>query len=393
MIKNCKKRKVVILGSTGNLGAQALQVVRNYPEYFSVYGLTGGQNDVTLKKQVKESGAVHALLEKTDGMDAVCALIEDPAVDVVIHTIGGIAGLLPAWTAVRAGKIVLLANKECLVCAGSLIMKEAARSGAQIIPLDSELSAIRNCLRGMPSEMVQELILTCSGGPFWGKPTAVVTKNSVLHHPTWKMGARISVDSATLMNKGFEILETAALFDVPLERIRVLIHPQSVVHGMVTFTTGETRAVLAPPDMRVPILAALTEVAGVPLVHTDFKKLPAYPLLQFEETENISCPALDLARSAGKKGGTLPAVLCAADESGVQAFLSDQIPFSAILPFVEKTCATHLKNGFVADPSLDTLLHTLYDHRCYSGSRQKHAYAPQQTDNRNCGTAVTGANV
>lgn len=389
-----KKLRIVILGSTGTLGSQALSVVARYRNFFEIYGLTGGKNFKKLSAQAKESGASHALLEEKDGIKAVCDLVEDPQTDVVIHTIGGVAGLLPAWSAVHTGKILLLANKESLVCAGPLLMREAARSGARIIPLDSELSAIHNCLRGVDPELVGELILTCSGGPFWTNQSALqnATKTAVLNHPTWKMGQRISVDSATLMNKGFELIEAKVLFNLPLECIRVLMHPQSVVHGMVTLTTGETRALLAPPDMSVPILSALTEIVGQSLSQK-FMPLEAYPVLQFQEPRDDLFPALQLARTMARKGGTLPAVLCAADEQAVNAFLSDELPFSGIVPFVEEACTAHGANGFIAEPTFENILHILYEYRSHSGGRQKYASAQRQNHNRDRRPATTRTHV
>lgn len=380
-MKQSRKYRVVIVGSTGHLGSQAFSVVQRYPQYFELYGLVGGKNKHELAQQTKKSFPTHSILAERDGMQTICDLIEDPKTDIVIHAMGGITGLLPAWSAVRSGKTLLLANKESLVCAGALLLEEAKRSGARIIPLDSELSALRNCLHGIDRSLIGEVILTCSGGPFWGKSPRAMTKakkETVLRHPTWTMGTRISVDSATLMNKGFEIIETHVLFDLPLNQIRVLIHPQSVVHAMVTLKTGETRALLAPPDMTIPILAALMEVVGVVLPN-DFLSLPAYPSLSFHEPDHTLFPAINIAREAAEKGGTLPAILCTADEVAVDSFLTGKLDFSGIVPMVKDACTLHASQGFMKKPTFEHILQTIYDYRSYTSSRPQHPRAQRQT--------------
>jgi len=342
---------LVILGSTGSIGRQTLDVVRALPERFRIIGLAAGENTALLKEQMEEFKPQYYYHSAKKGqtklpnlryisMEEMAAL---PEVDTVVVATPGGAGLKPTLAAVRAGKKVALSNKESLVSAGSIIMEEAAKYNASILPVDSEHSAIWQCLEGEDKKCAK-VVLTASGGPFRGytkKQLEGVTPEQALKHPSWTMGKKVTIDSATLFNKGMEVIEAHWLFGIPYEDIRVLVHPQSIIHSMVEFRDGSTKAQLGVPDMRLPIQYALTynerinnpEIPGI-----DWTKINK---LDFEQPDMEAFPCLKLAIDAGKEGGTATAVLCAADEIAVSLFLSHRIKFNHIAQLIAKTLDKH----------------------------------------------------
>ncbi len=353
---------LVILGSTGSIGRQTLDVVRALPERFRIIGLAAGENTELLKEQMEEFKPQYYYHSAKKGqtklpnlryisMEEMAAL---PEVDTVVVATPGGAGLKPTLAAVRAGKKVALSNKESLVSAGSIIMEEAAKYKASILPVDSEHSAIWQCLEGEDKKCAK-VVLTASGGPFRGytkKQLEGVTPEQALKHPSWTMGKKVTIDSATLFNKGMEVIEAHWLFGIPYEDIRVLVHPQSIIHSMVEFRDGSTKAQLGVPDMRLPIQYALTygqrvnnpEIPGI-----DWTKIDK---LDFEQPDMEAFPCLKLAIDAGKEGGTATAVLCAADEIAVSLFLSHRIKFNHIAQLIAKTLDKH---RIIKQPALEDI--------------------------------------
>ncbi|WP_457630848.1 1-deoxy-D-xylulose-5-phosphate reductoisomerase [Oceanithermus sp.] len=338
-------KRIVILGSTGSIGTQTLDVARW--RGYQVVGLVAGGNLELLLEQVREfqpevvyAAAALDPSQLPAGVQLVGSAAEVAAhrADAVVAAIPGLAGLEPVRAAVRAGRLVALANKESMVAAGDLLWREAREHGASFVPVDSEHSAIFQCLVGEPREGVAELILTASGGPFREGPADLsrVTPEQALAHPRWNMGPKVSIDSATLMNKGLEVLEARALFHVPLERIKVVIHPQSYVHSLVRFRDGQLKAQLGPTDMRLAIQYALSYPKRPP---TPLASEPLPSVLNFEEPDSERFPALSLAYWAGRMGGVAPVVLNAANEVAVSAFLSGRIPFTSITRVVAKLLA------------------------------------------------------
>ncbi|WP_457638298.1 1-deoxy-D-xylulose-5-phosphate reductoisomerase [Oceanithermus sp.] len=335
-------KKIIVLGSTGSIGTQTLDVARW--RGYRVTGLVAGRNIELLLRQVHEfkpevvfaTSAIDAAnLPSGTRLAASAAEVAAADADVVVAAIPGLAGLEPVRAAVRAGHLVALANKESMVAAGDLLWQEASEYGADFIPVDSEHSAIFQCLVGEPRENAAELLLTASGGPFREGPEDLsrVTPEQALAHPRWNMGPKVSIDSATLMNKGLEVLEARALFGVGLEQIKVVIHPQSYVHSMVRFKDGQIKAQLGPTDMRLAIQYALSYPARPP---TPLANEPLPTVLNFAEPDSERFPALSLAYEAGRVGGVAPVVLNAANEVAVNAFLNRQIPFTAITKIVAK---------------------------------------------------------
>lgn len=358
-------KRLAVLGSTGSIGQQTLDVVRALPDRFRIVGLAAGQNLHLLAQQIEEfkpSFVYHegkGKLPHHTGANYKLSSPEDiarhPDVDTVVIATSGKAGLMPTLSAVRAGKNVALANKESLVMAGQIITAEAKKYSARILPVDGEHSAIWQCLNGETTPAAG-LILTASGGPFRNYSLAQLEKVTVeqaLKHPSWKMGRKITIDSATLMNKGLEVIEAHWLFDMPFEKISVLVHPQSIIHSMVEFIDGSVKAQLSYPDMRLPIQYALSYPKRLPnpqLPKLDWDKLVS---LAFEQPDYDSFPCLKLAIEAGKKGGTYPAVLCGADEAAVELFLSRSIKFTDIATLVEQTLVEHKA---VAHPTLEEII-------------------------------------
>ncbi|MBK8481260.1 MAG: 1-deoxy-D-xylulose-5-phosphate reductoisomerase [Proteobacteria bacterium] len=355
-------KRIAILGSTGSIGVSALDVVAAFPEQFEVVALAAGRNVERLAEQVgrfrprlvsvagaDEAERLRALLdyESARGLEIVSgpagpdAVAAHADVEFVLTAMVGAIGLQPTLVAIRRGIEVGIANKEPLVAAGELCTSEARRSGATLLPVDSEHNAIFQCLSGQRRDAVRRLILTCSGGPFRRTPDlGAVTLEQALKHPTWSMGPKITIDSATLMNKGLEVIEAHWLFGLPAEQIDVVIHPQSVIHSMVEYVDGSVLAQLGTPDMRVPIGLALGYPARFPLPipRLDFAQLAQ---LSFEAPDRERFPALDLAYAALRRGGTAPAVLNASNEVAVAAFLAGQLRFVEIAELSARTLDAH----------------------------------------------------
>ncbi|MCU1571629.1 MAG: dxr [Naasia sp.] len=320
-------RRLVLLGSTGSIGTQALDVVRANPDRFEVVGLAAGSDREGLRAQAEEFGVSATAL----GAEEAAQLVRDVDCDVVVNGITGSVGLGPTLAALRAGRTLALANKESLIVGGSLVTALAAPG--QIVPVDSEHSAIAQALRGGAAGEVRRLVLTASGGPFRGRSREQlreVTPAEALAHPTWDMGLVVTTNSATLVNKGLEVIEAHLLFGVPYESIEVTVHPQSIVHSMVEFVDGSTLAQASPPDMRLPISLALDWPARVPGVGVplDWSTASAWT---FEPLDAAAFPAVELAKSVGRVGGSLPAVFNAANEQAVAAFHAGRLPFLGIL--------------------------------------------------------------
>jgi 1-deoxy-D-xylulose-5-phosphate reductoisomerase len=354
-------RSIALLGSTGSIGVSTLDLVRRFPDRFRIFGMVAGQNLKLLAAQIKEfSPQCVAIKDEKDvprlrkllgkksvdiswGVEGAGAISTANEVNVVVAAIVGGAGLVPTLQAVRAGKEVALANKEALVMAGEIFVNEAKQANTRLFPVDSEHSAIFQCLQGNQRAEVDKLILTASGGPFLKTPLSRlrhVTISQALKHPNWKMGRKITIDSATMMNKGLEVVEAHWEFDMEPSRIDVVVHPQSVVHSMVRYRDGTIIAQLGIPDMRIPIAYALAypnrlDGGWKPLEMTDHGELNFLPV------ENKRYPALGLAYHALKQGGTMPAVLNAANEIAVDAFLAGKIGFRDIHRMIEKTMHGH----------------------------------------------------
>lgn len=336
---------MVVLGATGSIGLQALDVIERYPDSFELVGAVAGSRAEVLERSLAGFPAARRVVvspagsvgpEVATGVDAACELCSSADVDVVLIGGGGAAGLLPTLAAVEAGRRIALATKEVMVMAGELVTEAARRHGAEISPVDSEHSAIWQCLRGGQPDEVRRLVLTASGGPFRASDPddlEQVTPEQALAHPNWRMGPKITVDSATMMNKGLEVIEAHFLFQIPYERIAVLIHPQSAVHSAVEFCDGTMMAQLGVPDMRAPIALALSGGRRLPGV-VEPLDLPSVARLDFEEVDPGRFPALPLAREAALLGGTAPAVLNAANEVAVAAFLRGAISFGDIVRVV-----------------------------------------------------------
>jgi len=355
---------LAVLGSTGSIGRQTLEVVRAFPERFRIVGLAAGENLELLSRQVKEfkPGLVYcnggeAIAEPYDEckFTPLEEIARHPEVDTVVIATSGNSGLRPTLAAVKSGKKVALANKESLIMAGDIIMKEAKRNKARVLPVDSEHSAIWQCLAGEKQKPAR-LILTASGGPFRQFPAdslSSVTPEQALKHPSWQMGSKVTIDSATLMNKGLEVIEAHWLFDMPFENIRVLVHPESIVHSLVEFKDGSIKAQLGCPDMRLPIQYALSYPErwfNPDLPRLDWDELSS---LTFEPPDISRFPCLEMATSAGRQGGTYPAVLCGADEAAIELFLRGQIKFTDIAPLISRTLKQHQP---LTHPTLEEIL-------------------------------------
>jgi 1-deoxy-D-xylulose-5-phosphate reductoisomerase len=342
-------RRVLILGSTGSIGTQALDVVARNPELFEVVGLAAGRNAELLGSQAERFHVEHTAL----GAEDAVRLVQDVEADVVLNGITGSIGLLPTLEALKTGAALALANKESLIVGGELVTGAAAPG--QIVPVDSEHSAIAQALRAGERHEVRRLVLTASGGPFRGRTReqlATVTPSEALAHPTWDMGVVVTTNSATLVNKGLEVIEAHHLFDVPYDRIAVTVHPQSIVHSMVEFTDGSTLAQASPPDMRLPIALGLGWPDRVPGVGAplDWTTASAWT---FEPLDDEVFPAVRLAKRVGEAGSSYPAVFNAANEQAVTAFHAGRIPYLAILEVVERVVDAHEPD---AEFSLDSVL-------------------------------------
>lgn len=330
-------RRVIILGSTGSIGTQALEVIEANPDRFQVVGLAAGQNADLLAEQAARFGVKHAV----QGAEAATKLVEDLEADVVINGITGSIGLAPTLATLKSGKTLALANKESLIVGGRLVT-QAAKPG-QIVPVDSEHSALAQCLLGGTAQEVGKLILTASGGPFRGwsrEQLQDVTPAQALAHPTWVMGKVVTTNSATMVNKGLELIEAHLLFDIPFERIEVTVHPQSVVHSMVEFVDGSVLAQCSPPDMRLPIALGMSWPERVPNVAKacDWTKAATWT---FEPLNESVFGAVRLARQVGSAGLTYPAVYNAANEQAVEAFHAGWIGFNQIVDLVQRVVDAH----------------------------------------------------
>ncbi|MBN8701959.1 MAG: 1-deoxy-D-xylulose-5-phosphate reductoisomerase [Bacteroidetes bacterium] len=370
MKKKKERRHIAILGCTGSIGTQALQVVDQHPDKFVVEVLTAGSNaDLLIEQAIKykpnavvivdEKKYTHVknILKPYDikvfaGINSVAQIVEMASIDVVLASIVGYAGLQSTIAAINAGKTIALANKETLVVAGELVTKLAKEKGVNIYPVDSEHSAIFQCLVGEFHNPIEKIYLTASGGPFRGKDKSFVekaTKEQALKHPNWTMGAKITIDSASLMNKGLEVIEAKWLFNLKPEQIDVIVHPQSIIHSLVQFTDGSMKAQLGLPDMRLPIQFALGYPNRLTNNFTRFNFLD-YPQLTFEKPDTKTFRNLSLAYEAMKKGGNSACVLNAANEVVVDAFLHDKISFLKMSTVIEKCME---KAQFVREPSYD----------------------------------------
>jgi len=337
-------RRLALLGATGSIGRQVCDLVERHPERFALHAVIAGTDAAALEAVARRHPEAHALLANPGGTDAGRAAraieeaICDPDVDMVVVAAAGAAALAPTLSALDAGKDIALATKEVLVMAGELVRDRMRRHGSQMFPIDSEHSAIWQCLWGEKERAIRRLILTGSGGPFLRRPLETletVTIAEALAHPRWKMGPKITIDSATMMNKGLEVIEAHFLFDVPYAGIDVIVHPESVVHSMVEFVDGSVKAQLGVPDMHLPISVALgfpERLEGI----TTAPDLAALGRLTFEALDVVRYPALALAREAGQRGGTAPAVLNAANEEAVALFLKGQRRFVEIVPSVRE---------------------------------------------------------
>lgn len=370
-----EKRRIAILGSTGSIGRQALDVVRQHKDLFEVELLTANNSSALLIEQAMEfrPGSVVICneakyqevadaLQPNDikvftGMDSVCSLVEAEDIDIVLTALVGFSGLRPTISAIKAGKIIALANKETLVAGGSVVMDLDKKYNSPILPVDSEHSAIFQCLLGATGNPISRIHLTASGGPFrtWDRDRiAAATKNEALKHPQWTMGAKITIDSATMMNKGFEMIEAKWLFDTAPDKINIVVHPQSIIHSMVEFADGAVIAQLGNPDMREPIQFALSFPERLTLNNKklDFASLQG---LTFEEPDMEKFPCLSLAFEAIRKGGNVPCAMNAANEAAVAAFLKDGIRFYDI-PEIISACMAGV--NFVEKPTVEDLLAT-----------------------------------
>jgi len=368
-------KNVVVLGCTGSIGTSTVKVAEDLPDRIRLIGLAAGNNAELLIEQTRKHqpvavsindpakakelrGTLGMNCEVYSGAEGLLKLATHPDADIVLIAIVGTAGLQPALAAIRAGKDIAVASKEILVMAGETVMSEARKHGVRVLAVDSEHSAIFQCLDGKPGSSVRKLWLTASGGPFrdktaWPKEKfPEITVERALKHPSWVMGRKITIDSATLFNKGLEMIEARWLFDIEMARVGVVVHPQSIVHSMVEFVDGALLAQLSTPDMCLPIQYALTypDRAASDRVQTDFPKVGT---LTFEEPDGERFPALELARRAGEVGGTLPAVLNAANEIAVEAFVNRKINFPQITEMVRRTMAAH---QVVAHPTLEQIL-------------------------------------
>ena len=372
-ITSTKLKHIAILGSTGSIGTQTLNVVRRHRDLFEIEVLVAGSNAALLIEQaleftpnmvvIADKGKYHEVndaLKDTDikvfaGIESACDAVEMDCVDIVVAAIVGFAGLQPTLRAVHAGKTVALANKETMVVAGAIVTDEARRNGAAILPVDSEHSAIFQCLQGESCNAVDKLLLTASGGPFFGRrreELASVTLDDALKHPNWSMGRKVTIDSASLMNKGLEVIEAKWLFGIDAERIEVVVHRQSIVHSMVQFVDGSIKAQIGTPTMETPIQYALGYPCRIESHIPRFDFLQ-HPELTFARPDMETFRCLALAYEAVGRGGNMPCVMNAANEVAVDRFIQGKLPFLGIADFVDNAMK---KSSFIPNPSLAELM-------------------------------------
>jgi len=377
------KKNIAILGSTGSVGTQTLEVIGGNPDLFSVFMLTANSNaDLLIKQALEFSPEYTIICDKTKyqevkqalvntsikvlaGIDAIIDMVTHPDIHIVLTAMVGFAGLEPTIAAIKAGKDIALANKETLVVAGELVTGLAKKHKVKILPVDSEHSAIFQCLAGEESNPIEKIILTASGGPFRGKSLTFlegVVREDALKHPNWVMGAKITIDSATLMNKGLEVIEARWLFDLTADQVDVIVHPQSVIHSMVQFEDGSIKAQMGLPDMKLPIQYALAYPARL---KNNFKRFDFinYPELTFEKPDTDTFRNLALAFEALNQGGNMPCIVNAANEVAVAGFLNKNISFLAMSDVIEK-CMQQI--AFTTSPVLDDYLNTDKETRIFA---------------------------
>lgn len=354
-------KKVFVLGSTGSVGKQTMDVLRKYSDYFEVFALAAGSNTEEMSRQVEEFKPKAVYMEKGDDISGVefyrgekglVDLVKRKEIDIVVISSSGTNAFAPLIEAIKQKKKILIANKESIIMAGETINDHLQEHEGELIPLDSEHSAIFECLKGEDKEEVENIILTCSGGPFRNhtkEQLKLVTKEEAVNHPVWSMGSKITVDSATLMNKGLEVIEAHHLFQFPLEKIKVVVHPECIVHSMVEFKDGTIKALLSAPDMKMPIQSALFYPQRAP---KSFQKT-ALNSLSFSLPDMEKFPCLKLAYEAGEKKGTAPAALVFADEVVVNKFLKEEISFFEIPEAVKKIVDSH---QFTQNPTMEDIL-------------------------------------
>lgn len=376
------KKQIAILGSTGSIGTQALQVIAEHPDLYEAYALTAHSHVELLAEQARRFMPEAVVIANPDkygelkealadlpvkvyaGEDALCQIVESSPIDIVLTAMVGYAGLRPTMNAIRAGKAIALANKETLVVAGDLITRLVEEYHVPILPVDSEHSAVFQCLE--TGNRLEKVILTASGGPFrtfTAEQLATVTKEQALHHPNWHMGAKITIDSASMMNKGFEVMEAKWLFGVHPDQIEVVVHPQSIIHSMVQFADGAVKAQLGTPDMRLPIQYAFSYPQRLPLSveRVDFERLGT---LTFEKPDTRRFRNLALAYDALHEGGNMPCIVNAANEVVVDAFLHDRVSFLGMSDVIERTMQ---RVAFVATPTYDDYVSTDAEARRVAG--------------------------
>ncbi len=388
---NKQKRRIAILGSTGSIGTQTLEVIDEHKEYFEVEVLAANNSVELLIKQAlkyKPNAVVigseqhytklSSALEHEDikcyaGSKALEQIVQTSTIDIVVTAMVGYSGLLPTLNAIEAGKDIALANKETLVVAGEIIMQKATEKGVNIYPVDSEHSAIFQCLVGEHMNEIEKIILTASGGPFRKhslQQLEKVTKADALKHPNWEMGAKITIDSASMMNKGFEVIEAKWLFGLKPEQIEVIVHPQSIVHSLVQFSDSSIKAQMGLPDMKLPIQYALNFPVRLPSNHKRFNFLD-YPELTFELADTKKFRNLSLAYQAMKQGGNMPCILNAANEVVVESFLREEINFVDMPTIIEKAME---KLNFIEHPNLDDYIACDTETRLFTKALIKQAY-------------------
>ncbi len=377
-----KKQRIAILGSTGSIGKQVLEVVRQHPNTYHIVALTANKSWEQLVSQINEFKPKYAVIcsdeyyqkvkeqisaetQLLSGYDAIAEVVQLDEVDTVLNSLVGFAGFVPTLEAIKSNKKVALANKESLVVGGEVIYEALKTSSSSILPVDSEHSAMFQCLVGEKKESIEKIIITASGGPFrefTAEEMQSITVEQALKHPNWEMGSKITIDSATMMNKGLEIIEAKWLFDIPIEKIEPVIHPQSIIHSMITFIDGSTKAQLGPPDMKVPIIYALTFPERLAL-ETPRMDWTASQELSFTPVDFERFPCVKLAIDAITNGGFAPAVLNAANEIAVQRFLNKEIGYIDI-PKIVRNCLDRVESG--QKVTIDTLIEINKETREYA---------------------------
>lgn len=361
-------KKIIVLGSTGSIGVNTLDVVRHNTDKVRIVGLSTKGNLNLLESQIEEfkpeavavwdhnkARNITGNIKVYSGINGLIELVQKTNADLVVSAMVGAVGLKPTLEAIKSGKDIALANKEVLIMAGSLIMNEARRKKVNMIPIDSEHSALWQCIEKKDQEQIKRVILTASGGPFYSKKRLTLDKVSpeeALVHPRWQMGSKVTIDSATLMNKGFEVIEASYLFNIPLDKIEVVIHPESIIHALVEFIDGSIIAHMHIPDMRIPIQYALS-VPSRWEGRSENLDLTKVGTLNFSRPDLERFPALKIAYKAGKVGGTMPVVMSASDEVCVEKFLNKEIGFMDIVAVVEKVMQRH---NSIPDPNIDEIL-------------------------------------